>query len=153
MKACKILGQIRSRIAHCCHSYTLPSGSPIPTERRARGSSAGTPGAKTYQIGLDHRVTPPSILEGTSGTVVYLWLPRPIYERGLPPWLRFRQTFHWSRVGWGQAPERGFVIGGKGEGRACAATPLAQARWFVWRCLRGRRFLGLRLVNGDSSEG
>ena len=44
--------------------------------------------------------------------------------------------------------ERGFVIGGKGKGRACAGTPLAQARWFVWRCLRGQRSMGLRLVNG-----
>ena len=150
MKACKILGQIRSRIAHLLWLHTPQQfGSLIPTQRRALGSSTRAPDSKTYPIGVDHRVTPPSILEGTSRTVIYLLRPRPINERVLSLWLSFRQTFHWSLEWGGARPrERGFVIGGKGKGRACAGTPLAQARWFVWWCLLGQRSLGLRLVNG-----
>lgn len=150
MKACKILGQIRSRIAHC-YGYTLPSSSVLSFQHRGGpwdlAREHQTP--KPTRIGVDHRVTPPSILEGTSRTVIYLLRPRPINERVLSPWLSFRHTFRWSLEWGGTRPrERGFVIGGKGKGRACAGTPLAQARWFVWRCLRGQRSMGLRLVNG-----
>lgn len=83
--------------------------------------------------------------------VIYLLLPRPIYEHVLSPRLSFLQT---SSVGWGQSPKHGFVIGGKDRRRSLTwirprRTRAGRAR----RSPRGPSWQGVNLVSMGDSEG